>query len=236
MSQLPLGHCCNFLPLAITRSDETYGCIGAIAEDSSWVRPEPIYLEDVERPDSSYRYFYWTSARLNPSTADEMRPEDRDLSETDGTPKLGSPLPDMERLPFLLKHADANVAAAFVEQRSLGLVEVCVECLYVKRSTGGKFFIRGQFSDSIGERHDWIIPEIAFGRVVWPHVVDGVLTASFAELLHETFQKARTFFAIGLTKPNFRFPGKFRNCHPLIVGIHSEPNYLPQLEDMQGSL
>jgi hypothetical protein len=234
MSEFTLSQPCRFLPLAITRVDETYGCIGAVTEDGSWVRPEPIYLEELESPDSIYRYFYWTAAYLKASTAVDLRPEDRDLSQTDDEPQLLFALPDTQRLHFLLKHTDANVEAAFGAQRSLGLIETCVKRFYVKRSTGGKSFVRGEFIDATGEVFDWIIPEIAFGRIVWPYVAEGVLTPSFSERLSDTFAHVRTFFTVGLTKPNFRFPGKFRNCHPLIVGIHSEPNYVPLLENIQG--
>jgi hypothetical protein len=232
MSDSTLSQPCKFLPLAITRADGRYACVGAIAEDGSWMRPEPIYLEDVESPNSSYRYFYWTAAHLKASTAEEVRPEDRDLSRVDAEPQLVSALPETERLPFLVKHADADVPAAFAGQRSLGLIEVCVKRFYVKRSTGGRSFIRGEFSDAMGEVYDWIIPEIDFGRVVSPYITAGILRPAFAEHLIETFGRVRTFFTVGLTKPNFRFPGKFHDCHPLIVGIHSEPNYIQLLENI----
>ena len=221
----------RFLPLAITRADGRYACIGAVGEDDQWVRPEPIYLEDVESPESSYRYFYWTAAHLKPSTAEEMRPEDRDLSRADSEPQLLSAVPQTERLPFLVKHADADVSAAFAGERSLGLVEVCVKGFYVKRATGGRSFVRGAFSDAAGELYDWIIPEIDFGRVVSPYITDGMLSPAFAGRLLEIFGCVRAFFTVGLTKPNFRFPGKFRDCHPLIVGIHSDPDYRQLLEN-----
>lgn len=230
MKESTPGQLSRFLPLAITRADGRYACIGAVGEDGRWLRPEPIYLEDVEGEDGNYRYFYWTAAHLKASTAEEMRPEDRDLSRIEAEPQLLSALPETERLPFLVKHADADVDAAFAGQRSLGLIEVCVKRFYVKRATGGRSFIRGEFSDAAGEVYDWIIPEIDFGRVVSPYIDNGMLRQAFAEHLVEAFGRARTFFTVGLTKPNFRFPGKFRDCHPLIVGIHSEPNYIQLLE------
>jgi hypothetical protein len=231
MNESTHGQLSKFLPLAITRAEGRYACIGAVGEDGRWVRPEPIYLEDVESPDSNYRYFYWTEAHLKPSTAEEMRPEDRDLSRADSEPRLLSAVAETERLPFLVEHADADVSAAFAGERSLGLVEVSVRSFYVKRATGGRSFVRGEFSDAAGEIYDWIIPEIDFGRIVAPYIADGMLSPVFAELLLETFGRVRAFFTVGLTKPNFRFPGKFRDCHPLIVGIHSEPDYARLLEN-----
>ncbi|MET0622393.1 MAG: hypothetical protein ABW250_05385 [Pyrinomonadaceae bacterium] len=221
----------KLLPLAITRAEGRYGCIGAVGEDGGWLRPEPIYVEDVESPDGSYRYFHWTEAHLTASSADDARPEDRDLCEEAAAPRLLSAVPEEARLPFLAGHADEDVASAFAGGRSLGLVEVGVKNFYVKRATGGRSFVRGEFSDRTGEVYDWIIPEIAFGRVVRPHVDEGVLEPAFVERLLLTFGRARTFFTVGLTKPNFRFPGKFRDCHPLVVGIHSGPDYVGLLKD-----
>lgn len=232
MRESTISKLCKFLPLAITRADARNGCVGAVTESGQWVRPEPIYVEDLERPDTRYRYFHWTSAYLKPSTAEQVRPEDRDISPAEGKPQLLFALPESERLAFLLQHADANVEAALAGQRSLGLVEVSVKSFYIRQSTGGRSFVRGQFSDASGEGFDWIVPEIEFGRVVWPHVVEGAFSRALDARLSETFARVRTFFTVGLTKPNFRFPGKFRNCHPLIVGIHSEPHYLRVLETM----
>lgn len=231
MSETTHGWPHKFLPLAITRAEGRYACIGAVGEDGGWLRPEPIYVEDVESPDTKYIYFHWTAACLKASTADDARPEDRDLDKEREGPRLLSALTEEERLHFLLRHADDDVASAFAGERSLGLVEVDVKNFYVKRSTGGRSFVRGEFADRMGRVYDWIIPEIAFGRVVRPHINDSVLEPSFVERLLLAFGRVRTFFTVGLTKPNFRFPGKFRNCHPLIVGIHSAPDYIGLLED-----
>lgn len=232
MNETTRGRLTKFLPLAITRAEGREACIGALEEDGQWVRPEPIYIEDVESPESSYHYFTWTAAYLKPSTAEVMRPEDRDLCREDSAPQMLSALPQVERLPFLVKHAAADVSAAFTGQRSLGLIEVRVKRFYIKRATGGRSFVRGEFSDAAGDVYDWIIPEIDFGRVVSPHISDGMLEQAFSERLQETFGRVRVFFTVGLTKPNFRFPGKFRDCHPLIVGIHSEPDYSRLLENI----
>lgn len=220
----------KFMPLAITRAEGGYGCVGAVAEDGGWLRPEPIYVEDLEGHDSSYRYFHWTEARLKASSETDARPEDRDLDRTEAGPRLLSAMPEEERLPFLVSHADGDVDAAFAGERSLGLIEVSVKNFYVKRATGGRSFVRGEFSNGVGDVYDWIIPEIAFGRLVQPHINEGVLEPAFVERLLAVFGRARTFFAIGLTKPNFRFPGKFRDCHPLIVGIHTGTDYARLLE------
>lgn len=216
---------CKFLPLAITKAEGIYACVGAVAEGGGWVRPEPVYLKDIEQPETSYRYFYWSMARFSPSSAVGARVEDRDLPRDGARPQLFSAMTDAERLPFLIGQADVDVSTAFADERSLGLVEVYAKGFYVKRAIGGRLFIRGKFSDRAGESYDWIIPEIRFGLLVWPHVEKGMLLAEFAERLNEIFARIRVFYTVGLTKPNSRFPGKFRDCHPLIVGIHTQPDY-----------
>lgn len=220
-----LPNMCKFLPLAITKAEGMYACVGAVAEGGGWVRPEPVYLKDIEQAETTYRYFYWSMARLSPSIAVGARVEDRDLLRGGASPQISSAMADAERLPFLIGHADVDVNTAFADERSLGLVEVYAKGFYIKRAIGGRLFIRGRFNDRTGESYDWIIPEIRFGQLVWPHVERGMLLPEFAERLNEIFVRIRVFYAVGLTKPNYRFPGKFRDCHPLIVGIHTHPDY-----------
>jgi hypothetical protein len=51
------------------------------------------------------------------------------------------------------------------------------------------------------------------------------LSQRFAAHMVALFARVDTFLALGLTKPNHRFPGRFRGCHPLVVGIHTVPDY-----------
>lgn len=214
----------RFLPLAITRVDERHGCVGAVREDGGWIRPEPTYLADVEAPDSPYSYDRWTVAEVTPSSSEDARPEDRDLAPG-AAPRADEPLPVAERPSFLARHLDADADSAFAEERSLGLVEVDLDRFYVRRSTGGRFFLRAEFHDGAGERHDWIVPDITFGDRLWPHVDEGILDPRVAESLADTLADARVYFCLGLTHPNHRFPGRFRGCHPLVVGVHTVPDY-----------
>ncbi|MCP4656370.1 MAG: hypothetical protein GY856_13235 [bacterium] len=215
----------RFLPLAITRVDERFGCIGAITAEGGWVRPEPTYLTDIEADDSPYRYFHWATAPMGPSEADGPRPEDRTLLDR---PCLESSTPEDERETLLVRHLDPSVETAFSGERSLGLVEVELRRFYVKRSTGGRSFIRAEFVDPAGEVYDWIVPDVAFGSVVWPYVEAHQLNPTREEEIARVFREVRRiFFTVGLTKPNDRFPGRFRGCHPLVVGVHTIPAYLP---------
>lgn len=215
----------RFLPLAITRVDDQHGCVGALRQEGGWVRPEPTLLADVTSPASRYRYFHWTSAALAPSTVPDARPEDRDLVAGEAAPRLEDPLPEAERRDFLRRHLDDDVAQALAGERSLGLVQVELDGFTVRRSTGGRFFLRAQFADASGERYDWIVPDLALVDRVRPDVLDGVLDPRREQALNALFRRLEIYFALGLTKPNDRFPGRFRGCHPLVVGVHTCPPY-----------
>jgi len=212
--------------MAITKVDEVEACVGALSEDGFWVRPEPVFLSDVMAPDSPYSYFRWTKAELENSIAKDPRPEDRSITRN-GTnaPCAEQTLPLNSRLDFLRTHLDSSVEKAFSGERSLGLTKVLVHRIYAKPSTAGRLFLRSEFSDSTGKTYDWIIPEIDFVKFASPFVINGGLQPDFCETLQKMFRQIETYFTLALTKPNNRFPGRFRGCHPLIVGIHSVPNY-----------
>jgi hypothetical protein len=86
--------------------------------------------------------------------------------------------------------------------------------VYLRRSTGGRIFVRCRFADGSGAGYDWIVPEIAFA-------------ARARELIHsgrpgtgDLAGAEAVYLALGLTKPNGRLPGRFGGCHPLVVGVH----------------
>jgi hypothetical protein len=122
---------------------------------------------------------------------------------------------------LLERRLDRDVEAAFAGTRSLGIVAAVVERVYVRRSTGGRRFVRVAFSDAARQQYDWIVPELRFRRVVEPHVSGDELSADAAERLRCALRAGRTYLCIALTKPNDRFPGRFGGCHPLVVGVHS---------------
>jgi len=214
------GRWCRLLPLAITRVDAHCGCVGAITDDGAWVRPEPVMIGDVVAGDSPYRYARWTDALLAPSKAANPRPEDRALIAADRSPAPGPRLPRTEWLPFMVRYLDADVASAFAGQRSLGLVEIAARRLYVGCSTAGRRFVRVEFSDAAGAIYDWIVPDLRFTAGFWALIQSGTSEDDTSSRLLARLTAERTFFAIGLTTPNDRFPGKFRGCHPLVVGVH----------------
>ena len=216
----------QFIPMAITKVDDVEACVGALAQNGAWVRPEPVFLADVVAQDTPYGYFQWTTAELENSIAKDPRPEDRNLIR-DGVnaPRAAEVLPADSRLDFLRAHLDSSVEEAFSGERSLGLIKASVHRVYAKPSTAGRLFFRTEFSDPAGKTYDWIIPEINFVKLVTPFLANGGIRPDFCAPLLSVFQSVQTFFTLGLTKPNNRFPGRFRGCHPLVVGIHSVPDY-----------
>ena len=207
------GPTTRLLPLAITGVDGHEACVGALDETGRWLRPEPVTIAEVTAADPAYRYWHWTEASLGPSTCDDARPEDRALL---APPRPGPPaVPAADRAALLDGHADTDVQAAIGDaHRSLGLVRADVREVYLRRSTGGRTFVRCRFTDGTGAEHDWIVPEIAFA-------------ARARELIHSGRSgtdglagAGAVYLALGLTKPNDRFPGRFGGCHPLVVGVH----------------
>lgn len=217
----------RLLPLAITKVDDHEACVGAVTPDGTWVRPEPVAFQDVADAQASpFRYWWWTTVTLGPPVVADPRPEDRCLH---GQPLLAEPVEPSSRADLLARLADSAVEEVFESaRRSLGLLVATVGDVYPKRSTRGRMFLRCAFTDPTGEEYDWIVPDIAFGERVWPHVdATGRLDPDFHDDLLAELRQSRVYLTIGLTKPNGRFPGRFGGCHPLVVGVHQVSADLP---------
>ncbi|HLJ27748.1 MAG TPA: hypothetical protein VKY85_13640 [Candidatus Angelobacter sp.] len=220
------GKVVRFVPMGISKVSDVEACVGAIAEDGSWVRPETPTLAEVKASDSPFVYFQWANAELVESLARDPRPEDHHMVQR---AQCEDWLAEEERFEFIRTHLDASAEDAFAGLRSLGLIQVAVRRFYMKQSTGGRVFLRVEFTDGRGDTYDWIISEVGFPEKIAPYLVNGDITPEFAKKLADIFQAAEVYFAIALTKPNNRFPGKFRGCHPVVIGIHTMPDYAAQL-------
>lgn len=212
----------RLLPIAITQSSNSEGCVGALTTDGQWIRPQPILAEELTSQNAVFRYRYWTTVTIKPLITDESRPEDCVLVNA---PSRGIYLSEDEWFEHFTLHCDRNVTTAFEGGRSLGLVEVKVHDVYVRPHLGNRQFIRLCFTDPAKNLYDWIVPEISFGQIVWSYVENKAIKQSFSTKLLEILSQVQVFIAIGLTLPNNRFPGKFRGCHPLVVGLHTIPDY-----------
>jgi hypothetical protein len=216
----------RFMTMGISKVSEHEACVAAIRLDGIWVRPETPTLAEIRADNSAFVYFRWANAVLAESIANDPRPEDHHI--------VRAPLGEEElslsaRAEFLRKHTDPSAGAAFAGERSMGLIRATVHRVYMKQSTAKRIFLRAEFTDAAGERYDWIVTEVRLAEEIAPYLVDGQITAGFGEKLCNAFNSAETYFTIALTKPNNRFPGKFRGCHPVIVGIHTVPDYTQQL-------
>ncbi|HEX7288906.1 MAG TPA: hypothetical protein VF532_22165 [Candidatus Angelobacter sp.] len=216
----------RFVPLGISKVSEVEACVGAISEDGAWVRPETPTLAEVKASDSPFVYFQWANAELGESLAGDPRPEDHHMVRR-AQPEF--PIGEEARVEFIRSHLDASAESAFAGLRSLGLIKVKVHRIYMKQSTGGRVFHRIEFTDGKGDTYDWIISEVRFPEEIAPYLVNGEITPEFGERLTAIFQSAEVYFTIALTKPNNRFPGKFRGCHPVVIGIHTVPDYSARL-------
>jgi hypothetical protein len=214
----------TFLPLAITQVSEHHACLGAVSASGTWLRPSPILVSDVERYDSPYRYFWWAAANVSQSESINRQPEDCYFLDDPPCPRLIECVSSSRRQAFLEAHLDASVEEAFSGGRTLGLAKVLVEKVYRSESSSGRPLVKCEFMDSTGTCHDWMIAERKFKRMfglnpsspkrqkLYPRAVD-------------VFRQMSVYFVLGLTKPKDGISGRFGGSIPLVVGIHTEPDY-----------
>ncbi len=216
----------RFVPMGISKVSDVEACVGAISEDGTWVRPEVPTLAEVKASDSPFVYFQWANAELGESLAQDPRPEDQHMVRR---AERETPMAQGYRLEFIRTHLDPGAEEAFSGLRSLGLIKANVHRFYMKLSTAGRRFLRVEFTDAKGDTYDWIVSEVKFPEQITPYLQDGEISPEFAKRLADFFQSAEVYFTIALTKPNNRFPGKFRGCHPVVIGIHTAPDYCAEL-------
>lgn len=225
----------TIFPLVITLDTDNTACVSGATSDGRWLRPEPVQFDEVSGPAPLYQYFTPVTVGLSASRADDARPEDRHLARA--AVNAGLSLSIDERGELLAELADASVEEAFAGLRSVGVVRVEAQRLYRQRSTGGKRFVRLAFTDATGAAYDWIVRDIRF-LTPFPdpaHPDDADWLEGFAaELTAGPFH-----MSVGLTKPTGRFPGQFRGCHPLVVGVHGATEELlsrsPAVRDALGA-
>lgn len=198
----------TLIPLAVTFDADGGACVAGLDTGGAWIRPEPVRVEEVG-PERPYAFFQPVRIGLGPSAEPDARPEDRTVSSP--PQPVGEILGAPAREQLLKNTADPTVTEAFANERSAGLVRAEVCRVYGRRSTGGRSFLRLEFTDDSGTEYDWIVRDWRAVRQ-FPNPVDGPLPDL----------PGHCFLAVGLTKPNGRFPGRFRGCHPLVVGVHSE--------------
>ncbi len=203
----------TLIPLAITLDTDDGACVAGVTASGRWLRPEPVTAADVTGSTPRYRFFRPVAVELVASPEPDARPEDRAV--TGPVTETGAALDVAERAELLGRVADDSVELAFAGERSAGLVRARVRGFERRRSTGGRSFLRLAFTDPAGADHDWIVRDVRALRAFGGSGEDTALAEARAWLA-----AAPVFLSIGLTKPNGRFPGRFRGCHPLVVGVH----------------
>ncbi len=214
----------EFVPLAVTLDGAGGACVAGVTAEGRWLRPEPVTAAQVAGPDPVYAVHHPVRLPLGPATGDGARPEDRAAA---GAPRrAGPPAEPARRAALLAAVADPDVATAFAGGRSAGLVAVRPLGYRHQRSTGGRTFLRLEFTDNTGERFDWIVRDVR------------LLDAGPGEIALPAGPEAPLLYAaVGLTHPNHRFPGRFRGCHPLVVGLHPADGspLLPNETSLEGT-
>lgn len=208
--------------MAVTKASDSHACVGALTVDGEWVRPEPVTLDQVrDRSTSPWRYGRWTTVELGSPTAAEPRPEDRTVRTP---PRPAERWAASRCREWTARYVDNSVHEALAGERSLGMVYADLHRVFTKRATRGRLFLRFVFSDRTGEQFDWIVPDIDTADPLLASVRDGELPAELAQRTRDSLQEhGPLLLTLGLTRPNNRFPGRFRGCHPLVVGVHPAP-------------
>lgn len=219
----------ELLPVAITRVEGGGGCVAARTRDGSWIRPRPVSEDQVTGVGARYLYGRWTEVDLGEHLVNE-RIEDRPVRSV---PELRGVVDRTEWRAAIVAACDSSVANAFSSGRTAGMVKVQVDEIYARRHLRGRWFVRMKFTDGQGEHYDWIVPEVRMVDLVAPMIAAGQLPTAFAQQLRGVLS-GDVFLAIGLTLPNDRMPGQFGGCHPLVVGVHSFPDYVDQLLTGEG--
>lgn len=209
----------DLLPMAVTQASDSHACVGALTADGQWVRPEPITLDQVrDRTTSRWRYGRWTRVTLGPARVAEPRPEDRALHDD---PRPAERWTAGQCREWTSSFVDGSVHEALAGERTLGMVYVELHRVYAKQATGGRVFLRFVFNDRTGEIFDWIVPDIDTAEPLLATTENGTLPTAVAQrALASLREHGPLLLTLGLTRPNNRFPGRFRGCHPLVVGVH----------------
>lgn len=208
----------SITPLAITRVDEQSGCVAGLTEQGLWIRPQPVSLNALVKPPYQFCYEKIVTLTLNKKNNDNTRTEDYTLIDIAATNQQKTKFNSVIKQALIERFLDLNVTTAFTKLRSVGIIRATIHDLYYKRATGGRTFLRMKFSDITGKIYDWIVPEINLNHAVKQSSSPNELVDRLSKLPH-------IYLTIGLTLPNNRFPGKFRGCHPLVVGLHTFPDY-----------
>lgn len=211
----------SILPLAITEIDETNVCVCGPTLQGVWIRPEPLYTNDLN---AFFEYGSFSEFMVTDSTSAEQRPEDRDLVRNFPI-KIIKKLEQNEFKNIIDNNLDASVDLAMADQRSAGILKVSVIDIHYGRTLGGKKNIRIIFKDLSGIKHNFIVADRDFKRIVLSSLNQlGEFTCEIKNKLLN-FLGEEIFFTISLTKAIKEYPGPFRGCHALIAGVHTFPDY-----------
>ena len=211
----------QLLPMAITQVDAQTACVAGLSRSGQWIRPENVPIDMVDSKKPLFCYHKRTRISVDDSTAGDARIEDRRFVVC---PDFEDELLDPESRKHIIQHnLDDSVDSAFAGERSVGLIHAHMDRMYFKRATGGRRFLRAVFSDDTEAQYDWIVPELEISRRLNSSIDHGRSDEISESLDCSAILTDTIYLCVSLTKPNNRFPGKFRGCHPLVVGIHAFP-------------
>ena len=221
------------LPLVITQVDATFGCVSGLTQDGRWLRPEPVYLDDVAGENPYYAYGRPVHCRLGRSSCADHRPEDRALLER--LPPINEVFNghDAAFEAWLSGHCDVDAAASFAGERSVGLIRAVPKGLSLLQWTRGRYLVRLEFSDTSGQQYQWVVSDLPFCALAISMLRDAQDRGALARRMVEHLHATRFFLSLVLTKPvNSSRRDLIRGCQPLVGGVHTFPPYQSTLASL----
>lgn len=202
------------LPLAITQVDSTFACVAGLTNQNAWIRPEPVYIEDIRS--GFFRYEHLTEILYNQTNAPEARKEDKSICR-ENLYELNIKH-DNNVCSRIKKILDKSLDTIFDNERTVGIVKIEITDITYGKTLGGKKNFRIIFIDSKRE-HNLIIADYYLKHEIQQQLVNDELPKQSKINFITKYSNMEIFLTVSLTKPT-PFPGPYNGCHAIAAGFH----------------
>lgn len=209
----------SILPLAISDVDETYSCVAGVSKELEWLRPEPIFKNDlIDNNKIDFEHFTIFELESN-QPADRI--EDRRIGNKRFI-KQDEEITNVEKEIIFQKINEPSVDNVFNNGKTAGLFKVKVIDIKYGRTFGSGYKIRIIFKDLKEDEFNFMVVDKKFKEWFLNRFVNAEHSINQAEkeILLEELCNGNTYFAITLSSNKTNFPGSYSGCHALISGIH----------------
>ena len=214
--------------LAVARPEKGQVCIAGINESGEWIRPQGVYIADMDAADTPpFKNLCISSLYADAWWGRHPRKEDRFFVYSTGVKKE---LDEAEKREFLELHLDASVDEVFKCGRSLGLIKPRIIRVYdetVRKGRGEKSYeryLRFTFKDASGRVHRGWSCRCNDFHSEW-NAMKQEHRWTYGWRMLRYLQKNETYLAIGLTHTDYGVSGLKYGAYPLVVGVHVVQNH-----------